>query len=273
MKLGFIGGGNMAGAIIGGVVGKGYLPADEVMVYDVNPAQCEKLTGRFPVAIAQSQEELIERCAYIVLAVKPVYLRRVLEKARPLADGKNFISIAAGWTFGMLTEVLDEACGAHVLRTMPNTPALVGAGYTALCEQTTLSDEAFVWAMEMFKTLGEVAVLPESLFDAVVATTGSSPAYVFMFIEAMADAAVRLGMPRAIAYRAAAQAVMGAARMVLETGEHPAALKDMVCSPAGTTIEAVAMLEKAGLRNAVMEAMAACADKSRRMANPDKPKA
>lgn len=273
MKLGFIGGGNMAGAIIGGVVGKGFLPASEVMVYDVNPAQVERLTARFPVAVAVSQEELIERCETIVLAVKPVYLRRVLEKARPYAAGKNFISIAAGWTFAMLTDVLDAESGAHVLRTMPNTPAMVGAGYTALCEQTTLRDEAFVWAVEMFKTLGEVAVLPESLFDAVVATTGSSPAYVFMFIEAMADAAVRLGMPRAMAYRAAAQAVMGAARMVLETGDHPAALKDMVCSPAGTTIEAVAALEKAGLRSAVMEAMAACADKSRRMANPDQPKA
>lgn len=273
MKLGFIGGGNMAAAIIGGVVGKGFLPAEEVMVYDVNPVQCEKLTARYPVAVAASQEELIERCEYIVLAVKPVYLRRVLEKAKPFANGKRFISIAAGWTFAMLTEVLDEGSGARVLRTMPNTPAMVGAGFTALCEQTTLDDEAFVWAMEMFGTLGEVAVLPEMLFDAVVATTGSSPAYVFMFIEAMADAAVRLGMPRALAYRAAAQAVMGAAKMVLETGEHPAALKDMVCSPAGTTIEAVATLEQSGFRAAVMDAMAACADKSRRMASPEKPKA
>lgn len=263
----------MAGAIIGGVVSKGFLPAHEVMVFDVNPAQCEKLAARHPVAIADSQEALIERCEYIVLAVKPVYLRRVLEKARPYAAGKNFISIAAGWTFAMLTQVLTEDSGAHVLRTMPNTPAMVGAGFTALCEQTTLGDEAFAFAMELFATLGEVAVLPESLFDAVVATTGSSPAYVFMFIEAMADAAVRLGMPRALAYRAAAQAVLGAAKMVLETGEHPAALKDMVCSPAGTTIEAVAALEKNGFRSAVMEAMAACADKSRRMANPDLPKA
>ena len=273
MKLGFIGAGNMASAIISGVIAKGYLPAQEVAVYDVNPAQCDRLRAAFDVAVAQSQEALIEQCDYIVLAVKPVYLRRVLEAAKPVAAGKSFISIAAGWTFAMLTEVLDGQSGARVLRTMPNTPAMVGAGFTALCEQTTLTDDGLIWAMEMFKTLGEVALLPESLFDAVVATTGSSPAYVFMFIEAMGDAAVRLGMPRQMAYRAAAQAVLGAAKMVLETGEHPAALKDMVCSPAGTTIEAVAALEKGGFRNAIIEAMAACADKSRRMAQPEKPKA
>ena len=272
MKLGFIGGGNMAGAIIGGVVGKGFLPASEVMVYDVNPAQAERLTARFPVAVAVSQEELIDQCETIVLAVKPVYLRRVLEKARPHAAGKSFISIAAGWTFAMLTDVLDTESGAHVLRTMPNTPAMVGAGFTALCEQTTLPEASFAWALELFRTLGEVAVLPENLFDAVVALTGSSPAYVFMFIEAMADGAVRLGMPRALAYRAAAQAVLGSAKMVLDTNQHPAQLKDMVCSPAGTTIDAVASLEQDGFRSAVIRAMAACADKSRSMAQPTQPK-
>lgn len=272
MKLGFIGAGNMAAAIIGGVLGKGFLTADEVAVFDVSPAQCEKLTAKYPVAVLDSQEALIGQCETIVLAVKPVYLRRVLEKARPVAEGKNFISIAAGWTFGMLTGVLDAASGARVLRVMPNTPAMVGEGFTALCEETTLPDEAFAWALAMFRTLGEVAVLPESLFDAVVAVSGSSPAYVFLFIEAMADAAVKLGMPRAMAYRAAAQAVLGAAKMVLETGKHPGELKDMVCSPGGTTIEAVASLERSGFRSSVIDAMAACAEKSRQMAQPEKPK-
>lgn len=273
LKLGFIGAGNMAGAILAGVIGKGFLQPEEIAVYDVNPLQCDKLAARYPVQVARSQEELIERCERILLAVKPVYLQAVLEKARPLARGKDFISIAAGWTFGMLSNILDEESGARVLRTMPNTPAMVGAGFTALCEQTTLSAESFAWALELFRTLGEAAVLPETLFDAVIALTGSSPAYVFLFIEAMADGAVKLGMPRALAYKAAAQAVLGSARMVLETGEHPAALKDMVCSPAGTTIEAVASLERDGFRSAVIDAMAACAEKSRAMSEKTQPKA
>ena len=273
MKLGFIGAGNMASAIIGGVIGKGFLAPQEIAVFDVSAAQCEKLTQQYPVTVAASQQELIGMCENIVLAVKPIYLRRVLEIAYPFANGKNFISIAAGWTFAMLTEVLDEASGARVLRTMPNTPAMVGAGYTALCEQTTLTRESFLWATELFETLGEVAVLPENHFDAVVAVSGSSPAYVFMFIEAMADAAVKIGMPRALAYRAAAQAVFGAAKMVLDTGTHPAILKDMVCSPGGTTIEAVDVLERNGFRGSVMQAMEACAAKSRHMAKPDQPKA
>lgn len=266
MKLGFIGAGNMATAILKGVIGKEFLPANEIAVYDVSPVQCERLQAQFPVCVAASQDDLIRQCDHVVLAVKPAFLKGVLEQARPVASGKNFISIAAGWTFGMLTEILDESSGARVLRTMPNTPAMVGAGYTALCEQTTLLPEALEWAKAMFATLGEVAVLPENLFDAIVALTGSSPAYIFVLIEAMADAAVKQGLPRAIAYRAAAQAVMGSAKMVLETELHPAILKDMVCSPAGTTIEAVAMLERKGFRSAVIDAMTACADQSRAMA-------
>lgn len=273
MKLGFIGAGNMAGAIIGGVIGKGFLLPGEIAVYDISPSQCERIAAQYAVTVAQSQAELAEMCEHIVLAVKPVYLRGVLENARPYAAGKDWISIAAGWTFAMLTDALGTLSGAHILRTMPNTPAMVGAGFTALCEQTTLSDESFAWSLQLFQTLGEVAVLPETLFDAVIALTGSSPAYVFLFIEAMADAAVRLGMPRAMAYRAAAQAVYGSAKMVLETGEHPAALKDMVCSPAGTTIEAVAALERGGFRSAVIDAMTACAQKSRSMTQPDPQKA
>ena len=151
---------------------------------------------------------------------------------------------------------------------MPNTPALVGAGFTALCDENSFSKASLGWAKELFSTLGVVQVLPERLFDAVVAVSGSSPAYVYMFIEAMADGAVRLGMPRKMAIQAAAQAVLGSAKMVLTTGEHPAALKDNVCSPGGTTIEAVQSLEKNGFRSAVLEAMDACARKNRKMSAP-----
>ena len=265
MKLGFIGAGNMGTAILKGVLESGFLKPEEIAVFDVNQEQSIRFAGGKPVRIAETEEALVEGCERILLAVKPIYMNDVLQKARPLAKEKEFISIAAGWTFAMMTGVLDEQSGAQVLRVMPNTPAMVGEGFTAICEQTTLSHESLEWAKALFATLGEVAVLPESQFDAIVALTGSSPAYVFMFIEAMADAAVAGGMPRSQAYTFAAQAVLGSAKMVLETGKHPGELKDMVCSPAGTTIQAVRVLEEKGMRSSVFEAMMKCLDISRKM--------
>ena len=156
--------------------------------------------------------------------------------------------------------------GTQLLRVMPNTPALVGEGYTAFCEETTFNGPSLKWAKGLFSCLGMVQSFPENLFDAVVATTSSSPAYVYMFIEAMADGAVKLGLPRKVAIQAAAQAVLGSAKMVLCSGEHPAQLKDNVCSPAGTTIEAVGVLEKSGFRGIIMNAMDACAQKNRKFA-------
>ena len=152
-----------------------------------------------------------------------------------------------------------------VIRIMPNTPAMVGEGMTAICDDTTFSQEDFDFAKGIFDAIGKTRVLPERLFDGVIAISSSSPAYVYMMIEAMADAGVREGLPRSYAYEMAAQSVLGSALMVLNSGTHPAALKDAVCSPGGTTIEAVAVLEKNGFRNAILEAMRACADKSREM--------
>lgn len=265
-KLGFIGAGNMAGAILKGAMSGGFLSAGDIAVFDVDERQCRRLTNEFAdLMVCPNGVELVKNCDTVIIAVKPIFVRQVLEEVRPEGCGKNFISIAAGWTMEMLRETLPAQSGAKLLRVMPNTPALVGEGFTALCEDTTLNANDFQWAQKLFLTLGTVEVLPERLFDAVVAVSGSSPAYVYLFIEAMADGAVRLGMPRQTAYRAAAQAVLGAAKMVLETGEHPAKLKDDVCSPGGTTIEAVAALERHGMRSAVQEAMAACAEKCRKL--------
>jgi len=148
---------------------------------------------------------------------------------------------------------------------MPNTPALVGEAVTAICPNKNVSDEEKKVVSELLSSFGIAQFINENIMDAVIAVSGSSPAYVFMFIEAMADAAVAEGMPRAQAYQFAAQSVLGSAKMVLETGKHPGELKDMVCSPAGTTIEAVKVLEEKGFRSSVIEAMSACADKSRNM--------
>lgn len=264
MKIGFIGAGNMATAIIGGMIAKSFLEPQEIAVYDISEQQAAKLTKRYPVGVAASQEELIEKCEFIVLAVKPVYMKDVLKHATHYANGKKFISIAAGWTMDMLSNALREP-SIRILRCMPNTPLMVGEGFTALCEETSFSNEDVAWVKLLFGTLGAVAVIPERLFDAIVAVAGSAPAYVFVFVEALIDAGIKLGLPRDIATRACEQTVLGAAKMLLETGEHPAKLKDMVCSPGGTTIEAIASLEKDGFRHAVIQAATVCAEKSKAM--------
>ena len=171
--------------------------------------------------------------------------------------------IAAGKTIA----AIEEAFGKEIklVRAMPNTPALVGEAMSALCVNAHVTEAELSEVQAIFNSFGIAEVVPESLIDAFVGVSGSSPAYVYLFIEAMADGAVAEGMPRSQAYQFAAQAVLGSAKMVLETGKHPGELKDMVCSPAGTTIEAVRVLEKFGLRSAVIEAEKVCADMSRNM--------
>lgn len=263
MKIGFIGAGNMGGAILKGAFQSGFLKPDDVLVSDHSPTIVAKWKAE-GVGCANSNAALVQACEWVVLAVKPVFLQRVIDEIKPYLDGKKIISIAAGWSVKMLQNAMNGS-SMQLLRVMPNTPALVGAGLTALCEETTLDAESFVWAQKLFSTLGVVQIVPERLMNAVIAVSGSSPAYVFMFIEAMADAAVKLGMPRAMAIESAAQAVLGSAKMVLETGTHPAILKDNVCSPGGTTIEAVQVLEEGGMRAAVIKAMIACAEKNQQM--------
>ena len=266
MKVGFIGAGNMGGAILKGILTHQFLSTDQVAVYDVNQQVTEKWANDFGVTVCASNAELAMQCEWIFLCVKPVFLAKVIEEIKPYLKEKKVVSIAAGWSIEMLTNAMGES-SAKLLRVMPNTPALVGEGVLALCEETTLDAEDYVWAQKLFATLGVVQLVPERLIDAVIAVSGSSPAYVFMFIDAMADAAVKLGMPRQMAIETAAQAVMGSAKMVLETKLHPAVLKDQVCSPGGTTIEAVQVLEENGMRSAVMKAMVACADKNKAMTN------
>ena len=179
----------------------------------------------------------------------------------PGRPNMQFSSIAAGVASESLKAWLPDS--ARVLRAMPNTPAMVGAGATALCEDTaTFTEEEKAWVKELFDQVGKAIWVPERLMDAVVGVSGSGPAYVFLFIEAMADGGVRMGLPRATAMELAVQTVLGSAKLCAESGMHPGALKDMVCSPGGTTIEAVAELEKRGLRASVIEAVRACAEKS-----------
>lgn len=263
--IGMIGTGNMGSAILRGIVDAEYVKAGQIVAYDASSRRLRELEEDIPgVTVANNCLEVAENADLIILAIKPIYVNDVIDEIHSALNGKAVLSIAAGWTVSMLEKALNGTTATY-LRVMPNTPALVGEGMTAICDETTFSKEDFNYAKGIFDSVGKTKVLPERLFDGVVAVSGSSPAYVYMMIEAMADAAVREGIPRVYAYEMAAQSVLGSALMVLSSGTHPAALKDAVCSPGGTTIEAVKALEKNGFRSALMEAMDACARKSREM--------
>ena len=263
MKLGFIGTGNMAGAIMGGIIQKGIFRPEQIIGADISEAGRRKAKETYGIEVTEDNRKAAA-AEVLILSVKPqLYADAFAEIRDCIRDDQLVITIAPGKTLSWLEEQFGKR--VKIVRTMPNTPALVGEGMTAACVNQYVTEEEKAYALKILDSFGKVELVPEHLIDAVVAVSGSSPAYVFMFIEAMADAAVAEGMPRTQAYEFAAQAVYGSAKMVLETGKHPGELKDMVCSPAGTTIEAVRILEKKGFRSAVIEAMRACADVSRRL--------
>ena len=260
MKIGFIGAGNMGGAIIGGIV-KNCI-SNDVIVYDKSAEGLVKISEKFGVKTAKDNIEVIKESDVIFFAVKPNVLYNVIDEIKDYVDEeKVIVSIVAGQSMEKIETAFEK--NIKLIRVMPNTPALVGEGMSALCKNVNVKDSDMQAVLNIFKGIGVAEEVSEYMMDAVTAVSGSSPAYVFMFIEAMADAAVMGGMPREKAYTFAAQAVIGSAKMVLETGKHPGELKDMVCSPGGTTIEAVKVLEKEGFRSSVIEAMKACIDKSK----------
>ncbi len=264
MKLGFIGTGNMASAIMGGVIGKGLFKPEEIIGADLFAPGRERAREQFGIQVTADNKEVVKNAEVIILSVKPQFYAEVIAVIRDeMTDDKIIITIAPGKTLSWLAEQFGKA--VKIVRTMPNTPAMVGAGMTAACPNEHMTEEGTARVKEILESFSKVEFVPEKLMDVVTAVSGSSPAYVYMFIEAMADAAVSGGMPRAQAYQFAAQAVFGSAKMVLDTGKHPGELKDMVCSPAGTTIGAVRTLEEKGFRSAVIEAMKVCEEISKSM--------
>lgn len=262
MKLGVIGLGNMATAMIGGIIGAGIVAPSDIKGSDYSKDQTDKAKDKFGINVTCDNSEAILGADYIIMAVKPQIYESVLPQIKEaIKENQVLISIAPGKTLAYLGDGLNP--GQKIVRLMPNTPALVGEGCTGVCKNENVTAEEFEFVLKLLDGFGKAYEVKESQMDAVVAVSGSSPAYVFMLIEAMADGAVAEGLDRATAYKMAAQAVLGSAKMVLETGKHPGELKDMVCSPAGTTIEAVATLEEAGFRGGIIDAMKVCADKSR----------
>ncbi|MFZ5975549.1 MAG: pyrroline-5-carboxylate reductase [Bacillota bacterium] len=259
-RIGFIGGGNMGQAILTGVLTKGLIAPQNISVYDVDADKLKALAEKTGVCAAATCEDLVLDSHIILLAVKPNVCAKVLSSLGDVLENKALASIVAGFSKQKLQSLVPASC--RLLRVMPNMPAMVGQGMTVFEADHSLTGYELKIATAIFEAVGRVESLPSYLMDAVTGVSGSGPAYAFMFIEAMADAAVLNGIPRDTAYRLAAQTVLGAATAVLESGVHPAELKDRVCSPGGTTIEAVFALEQGGMRAAVIDAINVCTKKS-----------
>ena len=262
LKIGFIGCGNVATALIGGILQSGYAPAD-ILASDRIPSVRENKSAELGVRVISDNTEVVSFADVIFLCVKPQFYQEMLEEIRESSIDKLFVSLAPGKTIEYVQSQLSVS--SKIVRIMPNTPALVGEGMIAVTPGKGVSDEETELVMSLLSACGRAEQVPEHLMDVVTAVSGSSPAYVFLFIEALADAAVLGGMPRAQAYSFVAQAVRGSATLMLETGRHPGELKDMVCSPAGTTIEAVRVLEEKGLRSVIIEAAIACMEKASKL--------
>lgn len=259
--IGFIGGGNMAKAIIGGIVNSGLVLPNKILVSNPTIDKLKDLEDRYKIRITTNNVKVAETSDILFLSVKPNKYSEVIEEIKDkVKEDTVVVTIAAGKDIEGIQREFGKK--VKVLRAMPNTPALVGEGMTALMPSRQITEEEFIQVKYIFESFGKTELIDESLIHAFTAISGSSPAYVFMFIEALADGGVLQGMPRDKAYKFAAQAILGSAKMVLETGIHPGQLKDMVCSPAGTTIEAVEALEETGFRYSIMSAVKKCSQKS-----------
>ena len=262
-KIGFIGCGNMGKAMLGALVQKEFIESKNILVSTKRESSRKKIEEEYKVIGKESNLEVAKESDIVILAVKPYMYKGVIEGIKKELKGKIIISIASGIDIEDLENMLDE--DSKIVKTMPNTPALVGEGMSAICPNKNVTEDELKEVCDIFNVFGKYEILDEKDFHAFIAVCGSSPAYIFMIIEAMADGSVKLGLPRDKAYKLAAQSVLGSAKMVLETGHHPGVLKDMVCSPGGTTIESVADLEKNGIRNTIISAIETCANKSKNM--------
>lgn len=262
--IGFIGCGNMAQAMMGSIIKANLVPRENVIASDIMSSLRETVENKYNIRTTTDNKQVASEADYLILAVKPnIYEIVLIEIKDYIKDTGVVIGIGAGISSNFLKSNLNQ--GTKFLKVMPNTPAMVGEGMTAIAKSDIFDKEEMDEVMKIFNCLGRTEIISESLMDGFTALCGSSPAYVYMMIEAMADGAVLEGIPRAQAYTMAAQAVLGSAKMVLETGLHPGILKDNVCSPGGTTIAAVASLEENGFRSTLIEAIKECADKSREM--------
>jgi pyrroline-5-carboxylate reductase len=263
-RVGFVGGGNMAEALIRGLLGTNLVPADLLAATDVRAERTAQLTRQFAIAAHGDNVRLVREAEVVVLAVKPQIMATVLAEVAPAVTARHLlVSIAAGVSTASIRAALGK--DARIIRVMPNTPALVLQGATAIARGQGLAAEDLGVAEEIFGAVGRVVVLDESLMDAVTGLSGSGPGYVALVVEALADGGVKMGLDRATAMTLATQTVLGAAQLLAETGMHPGALKDMVSSPGGTTIAGVSALEEGGLRATLIRAVERATLRSREL--------
>lgn len=262
--IGFIGSGNMCTAIIGGMLNSKLIQNNQILCSDLSEDKLKMLSDKFGVSTTTNNIEVASKADILILSIKPQFYETVIKEIR--AAVKNNVIIVT-IDAGQKIENIKYLFGSDikVVRVMPNTPALVGEGMSAISSCPMISPEEEALIYNIFNSFGKCEIIPENLMDVVTGVSGSSPAYIFILIEAMADVAVAEGMPRDKAYKFAAQTVFGSAKMVLETNKHPGELKDMVCSPGGTTIEGVLKLEETGFRTSIQEAVRAAIKKSKDM--------
>lgn len=253
MKIGFIGMGNMAGAIAGGIVKSGFIDGNQVYAFDIDETKLENVNKQYGINSCQSEVELVNQVDLVIMAVKPNIVESVIDKIKQALDNKAIVSIVAGYDFEHYNQLLLKT--TRHLTVMPNTPALVLNGMTLLEKESSLTETEFDFTKKMFESIGEVVILPSYQMKAGGAISGCGPAFVYMFIEAMADGGVDLGLPRDVAYKLASQTIIGSAMMQKESSLHPGILKDQVCSPGGITIKGVATLEENNFRSAVIKAV------------------
>lgn len=261
-RIGFIGLGNMGNAILQGILASNIITGPQLYVYDTHPEKGISLNQLYGINSLDSAKNVAKESDIVIVAVKPNVIIDVLNDIqKELKKNTIVISIAAGVSIKSIAKCVGYE--QKIIRVMPNTPALVNAAMCSITPNTEVTAEELEIVQKLFNCIGETEIVSEYLIDAVVGASGSSPAFVFMFIEALADGAVKGGLSRKQAYKFAAQAVLGSAKLLLETEKHPGELKDMVCSPAGTTIEGVQMLEEKGFRAAIIDAVEATITKSK----------
>jgi len=262
--LGIIGVGNMGNALLSGILGSHILKPEQIIIYDINEEVLQNRIKEFNVEKARSNEDLVKNSKYILIAVKPQVIEGVLKEiGAVITEDKTIISIAAGISIAYIKNYIKKNLG--IIRVMPNTPALVGEGASALAPNDNVSREELEFVKKLLNSVGLVVELEEKHIDAVTGLSGSGPAYIFIIIEAMADGGVKMGLPRDVALKLASQTVLGSAKMLLETRKHPGELKDMVTSPGGTTITALHELEKGKIRATLMKAIESATLKSKSM--------
>jgi pyrroline-5-carboxylate reductase len=263
-KVGFIGGGNMGEALIKGLLAASLVPADAVHASDVRIERLRTLAQQYGVQLREDNAALVRDVDIVILAVKPQIMASVVRQIAPAVTRKKLlISIAAGVSTATIRAALGK--DARLIRVMPNTPALVLEGVTAIAKAEGLEPGDLDTAGQIFSAVGRVVTLDEELMDAVTGLSGSGPAYVALVVESLADGGVKMGLDRVTAMTLATQTVLGAARLLLETGMHPGALKDMVSSPGGTTIAGIAALEEGGIRHDLIRAVERATQRSREL--------